>query len=144
MKLQELDNLIAKLEGDIRRLSEELTAAKAFRPVLIKHEHGMEATPKPVHIQPPLNGVEEQGGYGSIGNSIKLAIFNGCPSEFSVYDIEKALADMHLNISRPSISQCLSRWKKDLKVKTPGVGRKPTIYSKEGSRLLKPMPKNIM
>ena len=144
MKIQELDTLIAKLEDHICRLDAELSAAKAFRPVLIKHEHGEAAAENSIPIQRLLNGSAHKPEYGATVNAIKNAIIEKCPMEFSVYDVEQALSNRHPNISRESISQCLSRWRGDkIQVKTPGAGRKPEIYTKEGCVLRKSLPKII-
>lgn len=144
MKLQDIDALIAKIEDDIRRLDAELSTAKAFRLVLVKHEHGKRVIDEPMHIQRVLNGSADRSAYGATGNAIKNAIIERCPQEFSLHDIEEALSDMQLSIPRPSISQCLSRWSGDkIQVKTPGTGRKPTIYTKEGHTLRKSLPRLI-
>jgi hypothetical protein len=145
MKIQDLDTFIAKHEDHIRRLDAELSAAKALRLVLIKHEHGEAAAENSIHIQRHLNGLALRPGYGSTVNAIKNAILEKCPEEFSIYDIEQALSDSRPDVSRESISQCLCRWRGDkIQVKTPGAGRKPTIYTKEGCTLRKALPKKIV
>ena len=133
MKVEDLDNLISKLEDEGRRLQAELAAAKAFRPVLVKHEHGTTAATAPVLAQPPLIRTEENGdGYGAVMRNIRTAI-SRCPAHYSIYDVESALTQMGAPMQRDHISQALSRLarKNEIYLHKRGAGRVPSVYRKE-------------
>lgn len=73
----------------------------------------------------------EQGEYGANKRAVLQAI-GSCPNEYTIYDVEKKLAENGNPLPRPAISQAMSRLSKDKQVAIhrKGGGRKATVYRK--------------
>lgn len=132
MNLAELDTHIEDLENKSKEIAKELAAAKNFRPFLAAREPGPATAPQKV-VQPPLIENNANGdGYGATLKNIRSAI-GRCPTEYTVYNVENALTEMHITIPRMAISQALSRLAKrgEITVKTPGTGRAASTFTKQ-------------
>lgn len=134
MKTGELDELIGRLESELRQKQKDLDVAKRFRdafPRLVSPEQAERSDAPSTAKQIPL--VSENGAYGAVTDAVRAAI-ERCPVEYNIYDVETALNRHSLmDVERSLLSQVLHRLTKqgELHVREHGRGRRPTKFTKE-------------
>ncbi len=123
----------------IKQTEEDLGLAKKFL-AMWRKRNGSSNAPAMVPakgVQTPLiqegnNGEAMRAGdYGATKQAIMAAIAN-CPPRYTLYDVEKALAENGSRLAKPAIQQGLSRLakRKEIVLLTKGAGRKPAVYQK--------------
>ena len=138
MTLTELDQKIADrearlthLRSEVFQLEADIKAAKDFRKAFPRF---MEDAPtmQPVHVQvAPLIVLPETKSQSD--SSIIRSAIERCPVDYTIYDIEKHVAEMGHAITRLKISQTMSDWarKEKVRVKVRGVGNSVATYTKD-------------
>lgn len=124
-----IQSFIRQTEGDLK-LAKEFLAMWRRR----SGDAPMPSMEASKAVQAPLIPSGEkivQGEYGANKRAVLEAV-EGCPTEYTIYDVEKVLAENGNPLLRPAISQALSRLSKDkhLTIHRKGGGRKPTVYRK--------------
>src|SRR6266487_5458101 len=130
----DLDKLIDNLERDLAQRQRDLETAKRFRDALPRLTGAQtKSVGKSMGVKTQL-GLDGKREYGKTTDAIRAAI-KACPNRYDIYDIEKALETRGTHIPRMIISQTLSRLirTKKLHVKRKGKGRRPTMFTKEGT-----------
>ena len=122
---------IAVLEAEILERQKAVEGAKAYLLSVLSRSPKVEPpslSPEPLLQFPPAGNAE----YSENSSAIRAAI-EACPPDYTIYDIEKILATRGMKMKRETVSQSLSRFRRQGKiaVKKPGAGRAPTIYTKE-------------
>jgi hypothetical protein len=135
MQTAELDELITRLESEIKTKQKDLEIARQFRSALPRFHafNGQALTAPQAEKQIPL--MPEERSYGTVSDAVRSAI-ERCPVNYTIRDVERIVAETSLiDLSRNVISQVLHRLTRlgELKVLEKGRGRRPTLYTKEGA-----------
>lgn len=115
------------------QLEDDTKKAKDFLSV-IRRRNGVEPATASTPAQRPLIPDQPkvvQGEYGANRKAVLKAI-TICPVEYTINDVEKALIESGVEITRTGISQALNRLsrKKEIIVLRQGAGRKATVFKK--------------
>lgn len=137
MTLPELDEQIAKNEArlkqlrqDANQLADDIAAARAFRAAFPRLMGMTSEAPleRAAHIeQAPLFPRSDV----KLAGLIREAIMR-CGEDYTIYDVEKVLAEAGVKADRLKISQTLSDWarKGKINIKERGLGNAASTYTK--------------
>jgi hypothetical protein len=126
-------------EKDIREFitftENDLRLAKEFLAMWTRR-NGTGFQTSPAMHQPPLikdnAKTADTNEYGASKRAI-LAAIEKCPTDYTLYDIEKVMAEQGTPMERGAISQALNRLSKGRVIKQlrKGSGRNPAVYRKD-------------